>query len=124
MKILDIIIEYVKNFYVIIYDPRTYAIIFCDEFDGPNSNNFSDAEIINIGSIERNTIVVYWGKIKDITGIEFYQKDLNHHIKQLFRETIKSEKTKSFLKILINENLPVSFHLSEMPEEFPNIFFE
>lgn len=121
MEIDKLILDYVKNYYVVIYDPHKLAIIFCDEFDGPAKNQFSNGEIINIGSVEKNTVVVFWGKINEITGISFYQKDLQGKLHKMFKEIIKNEKTKDFFKILIKENIPVCLNISEIIEEFPNL---
>lgn len=122
MIISDIIKNYVKNYFVVVYDPRKLAIIFCDEFDGVAKNEFSSAEIINIGSFERNTIVLFWGKIKDMTGLNYYQKEHYLETTKFFKELIKDPKVKDLFKILISENTPVCLNISEIIEEFPLLY--
>lgn len=119
MQIDELIKHYVKNYFVVIYDPHKLAIIFCDEFDGVAKNEFSNAEIINIGSVEKNTIVLFWGKIKDMLGVDYYQKDHYQQTSILFKNIIKDQKTKEFFRILIKENIPVCLNISEILEEFP-----
>ena len=119
MQIDELIKYYVKNYFVVVYDPQKLAIIFCDEFDGVAKNEFSNAEIINIGSFERNTIVLFWGKIKDMMGIDYYQKDHYEQTSIFFKSLIKEQKTKEFFKILIKENIPVCLNITEILEEFP-----
>lgn len=121
MQIDDLIKEYFKNYYVIIYDPSQLAIILCDEFDGPANNSLSNGEIINIGSINRNSIILFWDKINEVTGVEYFHKENKGKIQSMFKEVISSEKTKTFFKLLINENIPVCFSISEIIEEFPTL---
>ena len=115
----DLIKYYVKNYFVVVYDPQKLAIIFCDEFDGVAKNEFSTAEIINIGSFERNTIVLFWGKISEMTGIGYYEKVYYNDTSNFFKQLIKDPKTKEFFKILIKENIPVCLNITEILDEFP-----
>lgn len=119
MHINNLIKHYVKNYFVIVYDPVKLAIVFCDEFDGVAKNEFSNAEIINIGSFEKNTVVLFWGKIKDMTGIDYYQKDHYEKTSIFFKSLIKDPVTKDFFKLLIQEKIPVSLNISEIISEFP-----
>jgi len=121
MQIDEVIREYFKNYYVVIYDPHKLAIILCDEFDGPAKNSFSNGEIINIGSIDRNTVVLFWDKINDVTGVEYYHKENKEKIQSMFKDAIGNEKTKSFFKLLVKENIPVCLNISEIIEEFPTL---
>lgn len=121
MQINDLIRHYVKNYFVVVYDPHKLAIIFCDEFDGVAKNEFSDAEIINIGSIERNTIVLFWGKIREMLGVEYYEKNHYQHTSNFFKELVKDQITKEFFKLLIKENIPVCLNISEILTEFPSL---
>lgn len=119
MQVNGLIKNYVKNYFVVVYDPHKMAIIFCDEFDGVAKNEFSNAEIINIGSFERNTVVLFWGKIKEMTGLDFYQKDHYRETVTFFKEIIKDKKVKDFFNVLISENIPVCLNISEIIEQFP-----
>jgi hypothetical protein len=114
MAISDAIKTYVKEYYEISYDPKQKQIILHDEFETYGSRNY-----IDIGRVGRIKITLCWGKIEEVTGIQYHHKEFQSELSKLFFEIINEKKTKDFFKLLMQENIPVNFTLNEMIEEFP-----
>jgi hypothetical protein len=113
MSVKNAIKTYVKNYYEISYNPDEKQIFLHDEFE--SNNNY----VIDLGKYDRTKITLVWGKIEEITGMQYHHKELQNELSQLFFELIRDKKSKEFLKLLINENLNVNFKFSELLEEFP-----
>ena len=113
MSISNTVKNYVKEFYTVSYDPKYKQIILSDELESSKNT------IIYIGRVGRCKIVLIWGKIEEITGIQYHHKEFQSELSKLFFEIITNNKSKDFFKLLIDENIPVSLNLNEVIEEFP-----
>lgn len=114
MSIKNAIKEYVKNFYEISYDPKQKQIILHDEFEGYSKRNY-----IDIGRVGRNKITLCWGKIEEVTGIQYHHKEFQSELSNLFFTIITEKKSKDLFKLLVEENIPVNLRINEVLDEFP-----
>jgi hypothetical protein len=114
MPISDVIKTYVKDFYDISYDPKQKQIMLHDCNESYGNRNY-----IDVGRVGRVKITLVWGKIQEITGIQFHHKEYQSELSKFFFNLITEKKSKDFFKLLLQENIPVNFTLNEMIEEFP-----
>ena len=105
---------YVKEFYEISYDPTNKTIFLHDQSELSTRSNK-----IDIGRVGRVKITLVWGKIEEITGIQYHHKEFQTELSKFFVELITEKKSKDFFRLMTEENIPVSFTLNEMIEEFP-----
>ena len=113
MPITDAIKTYVKEFYTIRYNPRRTQIYLHD------LSETTGHKIIDIGRVGRVKISLIWGKIEEITGIQYHHKEFQSELSKFFVNLITEKKSKEFFKLLLEENLDVSFRLNEITDEFP-----
>jgi hypothetical protein len=114
MPISDAIKTYVKEFYDISYDPKQKQIMLHDCNETYGNRNY-----IDIGRVGRVKITLVWGKIEEITGVQYHHKEFQSELSRFFVNLITEKKSKYFFKLLMQENIPVNFTLNEMIEEFP-----
>lgn len=113
MSVSNVIKLYVKDFYDISYHPKQKQIILHDCNESRNNN------CIDIGRVGRVKISLVWGKIEEITGVQYHHKEFQSELSKFFVELITEKKSKDFFRLMTEENIPVSFTLNEMIEEFP-----
>lgn len=106
--------NYIKNYYCVGYVPSIKEIMFVDEIE--NSHYGSKIHLTKIKGVEVN---LYWSKIQDVTGIEYYYKDYNPAISKLMLEMVRENKTKDFLKLIIDDNQATKIKIEDFIEEFP-----
>jgi hypothetical protein len=114
MSIKNSVKSYVKEFYEISYDPKHKQIILHDEFETYSKRNY-----IDIGRVGRNKITLCWGKIEEVTGIQYHHKEFQSELSNLFFTIITEKKSKELFKLLVEENIPVKLRINEVLEEFP-----
>ena len=114
MSVSDAIKTYVKEFYEVSYYPKEKLILL---HDFPESQTRSNK--IDIGRVGRVKITLVWGKIEEITGVQYHHKEFQSELSKFFVELITEKKSKDFFRLMTEENIPVSFTLNEMIEEFP-----
>lgn len=118
MSIKNAIKSFVKEFYVIKYEPKRNLIIISDTNEGvlgsvPNS--------ILLGMFKKNNVFLIWGNIKEIVGFDYHHKDYVEDISGLFSDVYKNKMTRKFFETLIEANLPVEFSIKEVIDYFPNL---
>lgn len=109
-----IIKSYVKDFYDISYDPKHKHIMLHD-----CNETYSKRNYIDIGRVGRVKITLVWGKIEEITGIQYHHKEFQSELSKFFVNLITEKKSKEFFKLLLDENIPVNLTLNEVIGEFP-----
>jgi hypothetical protein len=109
-----VIKTYVKDFYDISYDPKQKQIMLHDCNESYGNRNY-----IDLGRVGRVKITLVWGKIQEITGVQYHHKEYQSELSKFFFNLITEKKSKDFFKLLLQENIPVNFTLNEMVEEFP-----
>lgn len=114
MSISNVIKTYVKEFYEVSYYPKHNQIMLHD-----SGENFSKKNYIDIGRVGRVKISLVWGKIEEITGVQYHHKEFQSELSKFFVELITEKKSKDFFRLMTEENIPVSFTLNEMIDEFP-----
>ena len=70
MPISDAIKTYVKDFYDISYDPKQKQIMLHDCNESYGNRNY-----IDVGRVGRVKITLVWGKIEEITGVQYHHKE-------------------------------------------------
>jgi hypothetical protein len=113
MSLNNVIKTYIKEYYEIIYNPIEKQIILSDEFE--SNSNYT----IELGQHKKAKIILVWGKIEEVTGMQYHHKQLQSELSRFFIELIRNKKSKDFFKILVEENLSVNFKFSEVIDEFP-----
>ncbi len=118
MSINKVIQTFVKEFYVIKYEPKRNIIIISDTNEGslgaePNS--------ILLGKFKNNSVFLIWGNIKEIVGIDYHHKDYIKDFTELFSDVYKNKMSRQFFETLIDANVPVEFSIKEVIEYFPNL---
>jgi len=114
MSISNAIKDYVKEFYEVSYYPKEKQILL---HDIPESQTRSNT--IDIGRVGRVKITLVWGKIEEITGVQYHHKEFQSELSKFFVNLITEKKSKDFFRVIAEENIPVSFTLNEMIGEFP-----
>jgi hypothetical protein len=118
MNLTPIIKNFVKEFYVVKYEPRRNVIVISDTNEGvlggvPNS--------IFLGTFKSKQVFLVWGNIKEIIGIDYHHKDYVSDFTELFSDVYRNRITRDFFETLIEGNLPVEFSIKEVLEYFPNL---
>jgi hypothetical protein len=119
MSVIEPIKTFIRDFYNVTYfkinsiHDNSPVIVFHDVYDNLTS------DYIKIGSVFGVKVILYWDKIHTITGIDYRHKDYHEHLIPFFREVVAHDKTLDFLRLLVYEELPVTFGLSEVIDEFP-----
>jgi hypothetical protein len=114
MPISNAIKTYIKEFYEVSYYPKEKQIYFHDLPESQKSGNK-----IDIGRVGRVKITLMWGKIEEITGVQYHHKEFQSELSKFFVNLITEKKSKEFFRLLLEENIPVNFTLNEMIDEFP-----
>jgi hypothetical protein len=113
MSIKNAIKNYVREYYEISYSPKDKQIILHDEFESGKRN------YIDVGRVGRIKITLCWGKIEEVTGIQYHHKEFQSDLSKLFFEIITEKKSKEFFNLLLVENIPVNLEIKEVIDEFP-----
>jgi hypothetical protein len=118
MSIKNVIKSFIKEFYVIKYEPKRNLIIISDTNEGvlgaePNS--------ILLGNFKSKNVFLIWGNIKEIVGVDYHHKDYISDFTELFSDVYKNKITREFFETLIEANVPVEFSIKEVIEYFPNL---
>jgi hypothetical protein len=106
--------NYIKNYYCVGYVPSLKEIMLVDEIENPHYGTK-----INLTKIKGIEVNLYWSKIQDVTGIEYFYKDYNPVISRLMLEIVRDKKTKEFLKLIINDNQATKIKIEDFIDEFP-----
>ena len=114
MSVRNAIKNYVKEYYEISYDPKKKQIILHDEIETNSKRNY-----IDIGRVGRIKITLCWGKIEEVTGIQYHHKEFQSELSKLFFEIITEKKSKEFFNLLLVENIPVNLEFKDVIDEFP-----
>ena len=114
MPISNAIKTYIKEFYEVSYYPKEKQILL---HDFPESQTRSNK--IDIGRVGRVKITLVWGKIEEITGVQYHHKEFQTELSKFFVGLITEKKSKDFFRLITEENISVNFTLNEMIEEFP-----
>ena len=114
MSIKNAVKNYVKEFYEISYNPKHKQILIHDEFENNVKGNY-----IDLGRVGKVKITLVWDKIEEVTGIQYHHKEFQSELSKFFVNLITEKKSKDFFKLMTEENIPVSFTLNEMIDEFP-----
>lgn len=114
MSVRNAIKNYVKEYYEISYDPKKKQIILHDEIETNSKINY-----IDIDRVGRIKITLCWGKIEEITGIQYHHKEFQSELSKLFFDLITEKKAKEFFNLLLIENIPVNLKFKEVIDEFP-----
>lgn len=96
MNITEAIKTYVKSYYCVTYQPKQKNLILHDEWDGM----YESGTIIPLGKLGEVNILLVWGKIEEITGVQYHHKEFQQDLSKLFLGLIREDKTKTFFKIL------------------------
>jgi hypothetical protein len=118
MLVSDVTKNFVKEFYIVNYDPHRGIISICDDNEG---NLCNTPESIFLGKFKSKNVILGWGNIKEITGIEYHHKDYVSDLTALFSEIYRNKLTREFFETLIEENVNVTFTLKEMINYFPTL---
>lgn len=118
MKLIVPIKNFVKEFYVVKYEPRRNVIVISDTNEGilggtPNT--------IWLGKFKGKNVILAWGNIKEIVGVDYHHKDYVNDLTELFSNVYRNKITREFFETLIESNLPVEFSIKEVLEYFPNL---
>ena len=114
MPLSSVIKRFVKEYFEISYYPKQKQIMLHDCNETYGNRNY-----IDIGRVGRVKITLVWGKIEEITGVQYHHKEFQSELSRFFVNLITEKKSKDFFKLLMQENIPVNFTLNEMIEEFP-----
>ena len=117
MKLSDKVKNYIKEFYVVTYAPSRKMIFISDI----NENCLKEPLSIYLGNFKNNKVILSWGKINEITGIDYHHKNFVSDLTELFSDIYRNKKTRDFFETLILENLHVSLEINEVIEYFPNL---
>ena len=118
MGIEKVVKDFVKEYYVINYNPRFGIITICDDNEGSLG---VIPESIFLGKFKGKNVMLGWGNIKEITGIEYHHKEYVSNLTALFSEVYRNKLTRDFFETLIEADVPVQFTLKEMINFFPTI---
>ena len=113
MSIGNAVKSYVREFYEVTYYPKKKQIILHDEIESHNKKTF-----IDIGSIGGVKITLCWGKIEEVTGIQYHHKEFQTELNKLFFDLIMEKKAKDFFKLLLDEGIPVNLEFKDVINEF------
>lgn len=121
MIIQDVLIHFIKNFYVIEYKVHpTYGddqIIIRDAYEPTKVTG----NIIPI-TLDKNVNVTFlWNNSKRITEVDLYQKSINDlpgRVMKIFRH----KRTMDFYDFLKEERIDIVIPICDIPEEFPLLF--
>ena len=75
MPISDVIKTYIKEFYEVSYYPKEKQILLHDLPESQKSGNK-----IDIGRVGRVKITLMWGKIEEITGVQYHHKEFQSEL--------------------------------------------
>lgn len=114
MRVRGVIRDYVKEFYDISYNNKEKQILLHDEYE-----TFKTRSYIDIGRVGRVKITLVWGKIEEVTGIQYHHKEYQSELSRLFFEIITEKVSKEFFKLLLDENIPVRLSVKEVIDSFP-----
>jgi hypothetical protein len=115
MGVTNPIKEFIKEFYVVSYNPKQKQIILHDQLDPLHNKN----TYIDIGRVGRVKITLCWGIIEGFTGIQYHHKEFQSELSNLFFTIITEKKSKDLFKLLVEENIPVKLSMNEVIDEFP-----
>lgn len=120
----DIIIDFVKTFYIFtVAKQGGEKIIFIhDSLERPETK-----KVYWVGEIFETSIYFVWDKAKDMTGIDINKKE-NYEVLSFLNKCLRCAQTMSFIKFVLDsldkETRKYSFSMKSIPEEFPLIFVD
>jgi len=118
MSLTPIIKNFVKEFYVVKYEPIRSIIIISDTNEGSLGGT---PNTIWLGKFKSKNVILAWGNIKEIVGVDYHHKDYVNDLTELFSNVYRNKITREFFETLIESNLPVEFSIKEVLEYFPNL---
>ena len=107
------IVEFIQKYYVI--EKRVGDIYLRDIFDVGNEESY----VIDITP----NVKFFWGRAKNVTGLNLYLKEYNH-LPKILREVFRSKKTVDFYSFIKEEEGDFVIPIKYIKEEFPNLYGE
>ena len=118
MSVNNVIKIFVKEFYVVKYEPKKNIIVISDTNEGSLGGT---PNTIWLGKFKNKNVILAWGNIKEIVGVDYHHKDYVNDLTELFSNVYRNKITREFFETLIESNLPVEFSIKEVLEYFPNL---
>ena len=118
MSVNNVIKIFVKEFYVVKYEPKKNIIVISDTNEGSLGGT---PNTIWLGKFKNKNVILAWGNIKEIVGVDYHHKDYVNDLTELFSNVYRNKITREFFETLIEANIPVEFSIKEVIEYFPNL---
>ena len=119
MSVKNAVKDFVREYYYVSYLPKKNIIYFEDGNEGMICE--SAPNFIPVGNFKGKKIVLSWGNIKEITGIEYFHKDYVSDLTELFSDIYRNKLSRDLFETLIEGNVPVSLTIQEMINYFPTL---
>lgn len=119
MSIKNAVRDFVREYYNISYLPTRRLIYFEDSNEGLICG--SPPLVISLGGFKGTRVHLIWGNIKEITGIDYYHKEIVSDMTELFSDIYRNKLTRDLFETMIEGNVPVSLTIKEMENYFPTL---
>lgn len=119
---VDIIMEFIRRFYVISYSNFANAstkILIKDMFESTSD----DIKILQITTNRNVDVNFLWGRIKRVTGIDLQHKDF-YILHSVLFSIFRNKNSLDFYDFLINEKENITIPLNLLETDFPLLFGE
>lgn len=119
---VDIIMEFIRRFYVISYSNFANAstkILIKDMFESTSD----DIKILQITTNKNVDVNFLWGRIKRVTGIDLQHKDF-YILHSVLFSIFRNKNSLDFYDFLINEKENITIPLNLLESDFPLLFGE
>lgn len=119
---VDIIMEFIRRFYVISYSNFANAstkILIKDMFESTSD----DIKILQITTNKNVDVNFLWGRIKRVTGIDLQHKDF-YVLHSVLFSIFRNKNSLDFYDFLINEKENITIPLNLLETDFPLLFGE
>jgi hypothetical protein len=119
---VDIIMEFIRRFYVISYSNFANAstkILIKDMFESTSD----DIKILQITTNKNVDVNFLWGRIKRVTGIDLQHKDF-YILHSVLFSIFRNKNSLDFYDFLINEKENITIPLNLLETDFPLLFGE
>jgi hypothetical protein len=119
---VDIVMEFIRRFYVISYSNFANAstkILIKDMFESTSD----DIKILQITTNKNVDVNFLWGRIKRVTGIDLQHKDF-YILHSVLFSIFRNKNSLDFYDFLINEKENITIPLNLLESDFPLLFGE
>jgi hypothetical protein len=119
---VDIIMEFIRRFYVISYSNFANAstkILIKDMFESTSD----DIKILQITTNKNVDVNFLWGRIKRVNGIDLQHKDF-YILHSVLFSIFRNKNSLDFYDFLINEKENITIPLNLLETDFPLLFGE